>query len=129
MVAKNQPSIVTTQQPASGAIGDPFKDKATLSGGVNYAGTGTINFKLYSAAGCGGSGWTTRTWAALRRTGLPDAERVRDPERRHVLLGRVVQRGCEQQVVHEWLGNDEPVVVAKSQPSIVTTRLRPGRDR
>ena len=50
VVAKGQPSIVTTQQPASGAIGITYKDKATLSGGVNYDGTGSINFKLYSAA-------------------------------------------------------------------------------
>ena len=55
--AKSQPSIVTTQQPASGRHRDYlYKDKATLSGGVNYDGTGSINFKLYSAADCGGSG-------------------------------------------------------------------------
>src|SRR5207302_11509686 len=46
VVAKNQPSISTTQQPASGAIGDTYKDKATLSGGENYDGTGATSFKL-----------------------------------------------------------------------------------
>jgi uncharacterized repeat protein (TIGR01451 family) len=54
-VAKNQPSIATTQQPASGSVSDTYNDKATLSGGVNYDGTGSITFKLYSAADCGGS--------------------------------------------------------------------------
>jgi uncharacterized repeat protein (TIGR01451 family) len=49
------PRIVTAQQPSSGNVADTYKDTATLSHGVNYVGTGSINFKLYSAAGCGGS--------------------------------------------------------------------------
>src|SRR5205085_2630212 len=55
VVGKYSPSIVTTQQPASGSDANTYQDKATLSGGVNFDGTGTINFKLYSAANCGGS--------------------------------------------------------------------------
>ena len=49
------PSLTTTQQPASGAMGDTFKDKATISGLNTPDGTGSITFKLYSAADCGGS--------------------------------------------------------------------------
>ena len=55
------PSLTTTQQPASGAIGDTFKDKATLSGANTPDGTGKITFKLYSAADCGGSVLDTET--------------------------------------------------------------------
>jgi hypothetical protein len=55
---KNQPSISTKQSPASGKPGDLFKDTATLSGGANYTGSGTITFTLYSAADCGGSVYT-----------------------------------------------------------------------
>ena len=54
-VAKASPSISTTQQPASAAVGDTFNDTATLSGGVNPDGTGSITFTLYSAANCGGT--------------------------------------------------------------------------
>ena len=52
IVAPNQPSIVTTQDPASGSVGDTYKDKATLSGTVNQDGRGSITFKLYNAADC-----------------------------------------------------------------------------
>jgi hypothetical protein len=51
----SQPKVVTTQQPAAGAIGDTYKDSATLSGTVNQTGDGSITFKLYSAAACGGT--------------------------------------------------------------------------
>ena len=54
-VAKASPSISTTRQPASGAVGDTFDDTATLLGGVNPDGTGSITFTRYSAANCGGT--------------------------------------------------------------------------
>ena len=46
---------MTAQDPASGSVGDTYKDKATLSGTVNQDGRGSITFKLYSAADCGGT--------------------------------------------------------------------------
>ena len=93
VVAKNQPSIVTTQQPASGAIGDTFKDKATLSGGVNYAGTGAITFTLYSAADCGGSVLDTEDVNNISaNSDYTTPTGFTAHQRRHVLLGRVVQR-------------------------------------
>jgi uncharacterized repeat protein (TIGR01451 family) len=60
-VAKNQPSIVTTQDPASGSVGGTYKDQATLSGTVNQDGSGSITFKLYDTADCGGSVIDTET--------------------------------------------------------------------
>ncbi len=102
-VAKASPSIVTTQQPASGNIGDTYKDKATLSGGVNLDGTGSITFTLYSAADCGGTVLDTETVGRSAERRLHDADRVQDPERRHLLLGRLVQWRLEQQGVHQWV--------------------------
>jgi uncharacterized repeat protein (TIGR01451 family) len=60
-VGKAQPSILTTQDPASGSVGDTYKDTATLSDGVMLDGTGSITFTLYDAAGCDGNVIDTET--------------------------------------------------------------------
>ena len=52
---KASPSIVTTQDPASGAVGDTFKDKATLSGSFDQDGTGSITWTLYPNNDCSGT--------------------------------------------------------------------------
>jgi uncharacterized repeat protein (TIGR01451 family) len=52
-VGKAAPSIVTTQDPASGSVGDTYRDKAILSGGGNP--TGTITFDLYDNDSCSGT--------------------------------------------------------------------------
>jgi len=46
LVKSANPSIVTTQQPASAVIGSVISDKATVSGGYNP--TGTVTFRLYN---------------------------------------------------------------------------------
>ena len=60
-VNKAQPSILTTQDPASGSVGDTYNDTATLSDGVMLDGTGSITFTLYDAAGCDGNVIDTET--------------------------------------------------------------------
>ena len=52
VVAKNSPEVSTTQNPASGNVGDTYNDTAHLTGGA--APTGTITFKLYSNNDCTG---------------------------------------------------------------------------
>ena len=52
VVAKNSPEVSTTQNPASGNVGDTYNDTAHLTGGA--APTGTITFKLYSNDDCTG---------------------------------------------------------------------------
>jgi uncharacterized repeat protein (TIGR01451 family) len=52
LTVQNQPAIVTTQDPASGAVGDTYNDQATLSGGASP--TGTITFDLYDNPTCSG---------------------------------------------------------------------------
>jgi uncharacterized repeat protein (TIGR01451 family) len=49
------PTIATTQQPASGSTGGLFKDKATMAGLVTPDGTGSITFKLYAQPNCQGA--------------------------------------------------------------------------
>jgi uncharacterized repeat protein (TIGR01451 family) len=123
VVAKNQPSIVTTQMPASGAIGDTYNDKATLSDGVNYTGTGTINFKLYSASDCGGSVLDNENVTPINGNGdftTPNGFAIQNAGTYYWVASfngdannKSFTSGC----------NDEPVVVAKASPSIVTTQL------
>jgi uncharacterized repeat protein (TIGR01451 family) len=123
VVAKNQPSIVTTQLPASGAIGDTYKDKATLSGGVNYDGTGTINFKLYSAAGCGGSVLDNENVTPVNGNGdftTPNGFAIQNAGTYYWVASF---SGDANNKAFTSACNDEPVVVAKNQPSIVTTQL------
>ena len=55
------PTIVTTQDPASGSTTDTFKDKATISGLVTPDGSGTLTFNLYSQKDCTGTPVDTET--------------------------------------------------------------------
>src|SRR5258707_5016857 len=55
-VNKANPTIATTQDPASATVGATLSDKATLSGGFNP--TGTITFTLYSDTACTKSGFS-----------------------------------------------------------------------
>jgi uncharacterized repeat protein (TIGR01451 family) len=60
-IAKATPEIVTTQDPASGSIGDTYKDQATLSGSIGQDGNGTITFNLYNNDSCTGEPLHTET--------------------------------------------------------------------
>jgi uncharacterized repeat protein (TIGR01451 family) len=59
---KATPTIITTQDPASGSTGDTYKDKAILSGTFNQDGSGSITWNLYPTAACAeGSAVDTET--------------------------------------------------------------------
>jgi uncharacterized repeat protein (TIGR01451 family) len=123
VVAKNSPAIVTTQQPAAGAIGATFKDKAALSGGLNYDGTGSITFKLYSAANCGGSVLDTEKVNAIGANGnytTPNGVQLNSAGTYYWVASF---SGDANNNAFTSLCNDEPVVVAQNQPSIVTTQM------
>ena len=120
---KPSPSIVTTQEPASGSIGDTFKDSATLSGAANLTGSGSITFKLYSAAECGGSVLDTEVVGNVGTNGTFETP-----------TGVKLQNAGDYYWVASFSGdsnnpsatsgcNDEKVTVAANQPSIVTTQL------
>ena len=115
------PSIVTTQNPASGAIGATYKDTATLSGGANYDSTGSITFKLYSNNDCSGL-LDTETVTGINANGPYQTP-----------TGFVLQHAGTYYWVASFSGDgfngptatgctDEPVVVAPNQPAISTTQ-------
>jgi uncharacterized repeat protein (TIGR01451 family) len=52
---KTTPSIITTQDPAAGSVGDTYKDKATLSGTFQQDGSGSITWTLYPNDDCTGT--------------------------------------------------------------------------
>jgi SdrD B-like domain len=53
-VGRGTPGIVTTQQPASGALGANFKDEATISGLSGASAGGSVSWKLYANSKCEG---------------------------------------------------------------------------
>jgi trimeric autotransporter adhesin len=59
VAVKAQPSVSTTQQPASATVGSSIADKATVTGGSNP--TGTVLFRLYDNATATGSPLFTDT--------------------------------------------------------------------
>ena len=121
-VGENATSIVTTQQPASGAIGDLYKDKATLSGGVNYDGTGSITFKLYGKADCGGAVLDTEAVNSISANDdytTPTGFHIHNAGTYYWVA---LFSGDANNAPFTSACNDEPVVVGKNQPSIVTTQ-------
>ncbi len=52
---KTTPSITTLTDPASGSVGDTYKDKATLSGTYQQDGSGSITWTLYPNSDCSGT--------------------------------------------------------------------------
>ena len=58
---KTSPSIITTQDPASGSVGDTYKDQATLSGTFQQDGSGSITWTLYPQDDCSGTPLGTDT--------------------------------------------------------------------
>jgi uncharacterized repeat protein (TIGR01451 family) len=54
-VVRATPAIATTQDPASGSVGDTYKDTATLSNTASLDGTGTITWTLYPQNNCQGT--------------------------------------------------------------------------
>src|SRR2546427_178878 len=55
LIAQAQPAIATTQDPASGTVGDSFKDQAKLSGLFGAHAGGSVSWKLYSNKSCDAS--------------------------------------------------------------------------
>ena len=49
------PSIATTQEPASGTVGETFKDKATITGLFGASPGGSVSWKLFGNPRCEGA--------------------------------------------------------------------------
>src|SRR5205823_1674231 len=55
VIGQAQPKVETTQDPASGTVGDTFKDNAKLSGLFGAHAGGTVSFKLFNNKSCDAS--------------------------------------------------------------------------
>ncbi len=119
-VGKASPSLLTSQQPAAGGIGDTYKDTATLSGAAGLDGSASIRFSLYGAAGCGGEPLDTETVSSVNANGhytTPNGFAIQNAGTYYWVASfsgdsdnKPVQTGC----------NDERVTVAANSPSIST---------
>jgi uncharacterized repeat protein (TIGR01451 family) len=120
VVGKASPSVSTTQQPDSGAIGDTYKDTATLSGAVNPDGTGSLTFTLYSAADCGGTVLDSETVDEISANGDYTTPNGFALENAGTYYWVASFSGDSNN--HEFTSgcNDEPVVVAPNSPGIST---------
>ncbi len=115
------PSLTTTQQPASGSVGDTFKDTAHLSGAAPLDGTGSITFKLYGAQDCHGPVLDTETVPGISANGdytTPTGFQIQNAGTYYWVASfsgdghnNAAHSGCD----------DEPVVVKAPQIKIVKT--------
>ena len=120
VVGKASPAVSTTQQPASGAIGDTFKDTATLSGSVSPDGTGSITFKLYSAPDCDSAVLDTETVDGISANGSYSTPAGFQLENAGTYYWVASFSGDSNNNGFTSGCNDEPVEVAPNTPSIAT---------
>jgi uncharacterized repeat protein (TIGR01451 family) len=120
VVNKASPSVSTIQQPASGAIGDTFKDTATLSGAVNPDGTGSITFKLYSASDCDSTVLDTETVDGISTNGSYSTPTGFQLENAGTYYWVASFSGDSNNNAFTSGCNDEPMVVVPNSPSIST---------
>jgi uncharacterized repeat protein (TIGR01451 family) len=120
IVGKASPSVSTTQQPASGAIGATFNDTATLSGAVAPDGTGSITFKLYSASDCDSAVLDTETVGNISANGTYSTPTGFQIQNAGTYFWVASFTGDSNNNTFTSGCNDEPVVVARNSPSIAT---------
>ena len=120
VVRANQPTIATTQDPASGVIGATYNDKADLEGAANLDGKGTITWTLYPQQDCKGTPLDTETSSGIGSNGVVETS-----------TGVQLQNAGDYYWVASFSGdsnnasvssgcNDEKVVVSPNQPTIST---------
>src|SRR5262249_25723523 len=93
----------------------------TLSGGGNFKGTGSITFKLYSAAGCGGSVLDTETVSNISANGVyatPNGVQLNSAGTYYWVAS---YSGDANNAPFTSLCHDEPVVVNPASIHIVKT--------
>ncbi len=116
-VTKLTPSIATTQQPASAAIGSSIADKANVTGG--YSPTGTVTFKLYHNSTATGSPLFTDT-ESLASGSATSSTYV--PTALGTLYWVATYNGDGNNNTVSSANAAEPVSVTKATPSVSTTQ-------
>src|SRR5438128_806520 len=120
----NKPTstVLTTQNPASGVVGQKFGDAATVSGSAGTpTPTGSVEFRLYSDNHCGTlvAGPLTETLSGGSAS-IPDAAKVSPGAGNYWWVATYggdsgnapAASGCA----------DEPVVIGQASPAITTTQ-------
>jgi hypothetical protein len=111
------PSISTTQQPATAAIGSSIADKATVSGGYNPS--GTVTFNLYDNSGGTGAPLFTDT-EPLSSGSATSAGYATTAIGTYYWVASY-SGDTNNNAVSSNTG-DEPVTVTKATPSVSTTQ-------
>jgi len=114
---KAQPSVSTTQQPASAAVGSPIADQANVTGGSNP--TGTILFRLYSNANATGSPLYTDTEPLSNGTATSAGYATTATGTDYWVA---TYNGDANNFIASSGSADEPVTVTKATPSVSTTQ-------
>ncbi len=117
VAVKAQPSISTTQQPASAAVGSSIADKATVTGGSNP--TGTVLFRLYNNATATGSPLYTDT-EQLSNGSATSGTYATTATGTYYWVA--TYNGDANNFVAFSSNSGEPVTVTKATPTISTTQ-------
>jgi uncharacterized repeat protein (TIGR01451 family) len=122
VVAPNQPSIVTTQDPASGPIGGLYKDQADLEGATNLDGKGTITWTLYPHNDCTGTPLDTETSSGISSNGVVETPTGVTLQNAGTYYWEASFSGDSNNLSAKSACSDEPVVVNPNQPEITTSQ-------
>jgi hypothetical protein len=117
VAVKAQPSISTTQQPASAPIGSSIADQATVTGGSNP--TGTVIFRLYNNATATGSPLFTDT-EPLSAGSATSATYATTATGTYYWVA--TYNGDANNFIASAGAASEPVSVTKATPSVSTTQ-------
>src|SRR5947199_4739015 len=125
VIGQASPAITTTQDPASGTVGETFKDEAKLSGLFGAHPTGTISWKLYSNKSCEASeGGLVASDGPVSVSG--DGEYATpqgaSPTQAGTYYWVAAYSGDSNNKEAKSGCADEPVVIGQASPAITTTQ-------
>src|SRR5205823_3542695 len=124
-IAPAQPAIATTQDPASGTVGDTFKDKAKLSGLFGAHAGGSVSWKLYSNKSCDateGGLVASEGPVAVDGDGEYSTPQGQSPTQAGTYYPfATLSRAANNKEAKSGCA-DEPVAIAPAQPAIATTQ-------
>src|SRR5439155_1184677 len=124
-IGQASPSIETTQNPASGTVGDTFKDKATLAGAFGEHVGGTIYFKLYDNKSCSpaeGGLIASDGPVAVSANGSYETPHGASPTASGSYYWVATYSGVPSFPTRRSSDLDEPVGIGQASPSIETTQ-------
>src|SRR5207244_2846581 len=125
LIAQAQPAIATTQDPASGTVGESFKDKAKLSGLFGAHAGGSVSWKLYSNKSCDaseGGVLASEGPVSVDGDGEYSTPQGASPTQAGTYYWVASYSGDSNNKEATSGCADEPVLIAQAQPAIATTQ-------